>query len=892
VFFLKKTVSILLQISIILFIKIICIDYLYGIILNNELTISYNFIQGWLLAFTNILFYYFCYLLLIQVINSVFFVLDKKELVPIPTYKVFIHDFFNHFFELIKKTINQKEELKNKRKILFNFLLFIIVTFVTRFKVAITMWFLVQLLLPFLFRFSLKKRFILKFSITLLGHIISIVSWILVTSDYQDNFITVIGGLTGIKSLLLYYNEYYIIWGVGFGFISLFLLLVYFIFSLKSQKIIQSINNLTIKKQLICGVLLTLTSFSISYNESRSKKTIFQEIQNQDTYPRKLKPFKRNEWLTNFVENSRSNTNLIVNFKDRTLNSLQNKVDYSFYKRVTSKYIHDVSSKIKQNPYSDFIVVPYHSIYKLEKNATNLPQPDSILELNMAKNEWESFQLIIIPNRSIELKDVEITFMSKNIGLEKIQFFLNEFVKLQKPIYIPTHTGYLSDPLIPMENTMNTPIKRMAKNTNPFSIKSGECNSVWCNIKTSEKSKSGKHALYLKVKCRTSESKKWIEKKIKMRVNIYDYTLPKKKTLITAFATSPRSVNALKYYPNYKITKQVYDSYSKTLNEFALNPCDIYSTIENNIPIKYWKKYINDGANAICLGSIPMIHPDSNIQRNKFKKLFQLKIDSLKSYNLYQYAYLYGFDEIKSLEYPLFKKMIQLIREVDRSIPIACTTVKPNRKLLKIADITIQNIDDYSSILKSKNKKKNWWYVCGSTKSQSISNFNTDYSAISPRILFWKTNSQDVTGFLYFSTVFWNNNTYNENMLLQYKVVSIKQNPNANELRKGKRWPSIPWLTYSFYNFNGDGQLFYPGKGATELLPSIRLINIRDGIEDYELVVQIRKICKKNSKRNEWIIRFNKLVKNKNLNKTNPIALLQLKKDALILLAEYSNTRE
>ena len=128
-------------------------------------------------------------------------------------------------------------------------------------------------------------------------------------------------------------------------------------------------------------------------------------------------------------------------------------------------------------------------------------------------------------------------------------------------------------------------------------------------------------------------------------------------------------------------------------------------------------------------------------------------------------------------------------------------------------------------------------------------------------------------------------------MLSQYKEVSIKQNPNEKELREGKRWPNIPWLTYSFYNFNGDGQLFYPGKNQNELWPTIRLINTRDGIEDYEIATEIKKINLSNStkKRYEqkikWLIRFKKLLISKRLDKTKPIELIKLKKEALIILS-------
>ena len=77
----KKIIHILLQVSIILFLKTICIDHLFEILLNTELTISYNFVQGWLMALTNTLIYYFYYL--------IFIIIQGFDLIPIPNYKVF-----------------------------------------------------------------------------------------------------------------------------------------------------------------------------------------------------------------------------------------------------------------------------------------------------------------------------------------------------------------------------------------------------------------------------------------------------------------------------------------------------------------------------------------------------------------------------------------------------------------------------------------------------------------------------------------------------------------------------------------------------------------------------------------------------------------------------------
>ena len=62
---------------------------------------------------------------------------------------------------------------------------------------------------------------------------------------------------------------------------------------------------------------------------------------------------------------------------------------------------------------------------------------------------------------------------------------------------------------------------------------------------------------------------------------------------------------------------------------------------------------------------------------------------------------------------------------------------------------------------------------------------------------------------------------------------------------KNETWPDFPWIGHSFrvndgQRFvTGDGQLVYPGKNM-ELYPSLRLVNIRDGIEDYECFYQLK----------------------------------------------------
>ena len=82
-----------------------------------------------------------------------------------------------------------------------------------------------------------------------------------------------------------------------------------------------------------------------------------------------------------------------------------------------------------------------------------------------------------------------------------------------------------------------------------------------------------------------------------------------------------------------------------------------------------------------------------------------------------------------------------------------------------------------------------------------------DFPVLSYRIAPWLNRRYGVTGLLYWAVVYWGS-------------------PQRN-----------PWDSPGFrIRFNGEGALFYPGEdaGIEGPVASIRLKNLRDGMEDYE----------------------------------------------------------
>jgi hypothetical protein len=65
-----------------------------------------------------------------------------------------------------------------------------------------------------------------------------------------------------------------------------------------------------------------------------------------------------------------------------------------------------------------------------------------------------------------------------------------------------------------------------------------------------------------------------------------------------------------------------------------------------------------------------------------------------------------------------------------------------------------------------------------------------------------------------------------------------------NNMAGSKRWPEVPWDPARGGIRNGEVGRIYPGPEVTPL-PSVRLENMRDGIEDYDYFWTLNEICRK-----------------------------------------------
>ncbi|MHB1459351.1 MAG: DUF4091 domain-containing protein, partial [Armatimonadota bacterium] len=107
-----------------------------------------------------------------------------------------------------------------------------------------------------------------------------------------------------------------------------------------------------------------------------------------------------------------------------------------------------------------------------------------------------------------------------------------------------------------------------------------------------------------------------------------------------------------------------------------------------------------------------------------------------------------------------------------------------------------------------------WWYVCMGPK-YPYANWMLENPLIESRLIWWQAFDYDVEGMLYWAVNLW-----------EFK--------NNDVLIKNTAGPRINWSISPGGNLNGDGILVYPGVDGP--IGSIRLENIRDGLEDMELL--------------------------------------------------------
>lgn len=487
------------------------------------------------------------------------------------------------------------------------------------------------------------------------------------------------------------------------------------------------------------------------------------------------------------------------------------------------------------------------------------------LSFDAARNETESAQLVLTASGDIAEFSLEAAGLKGSGGelpADAFEVCLEKFVT-----YADVNgSGEVADPLLPMKTA-----SEYGENT----AKKGENAAFWVTVRVPADAAPGTYTGEFTLTARKKGAKSAVSAKIPVSVRVRDIALPDTLSAKTLFSWRYDRVSPGELDGSLQMMTTYYDffrSYGISLQSLPLG------TLSGEEFVAAADKYY-DSVTSYCLlkvagdisGEVIQANPKSvreqilalaeksTPERNLLGKLmiysvdepnFQLKErrDYVKRIRTGEKTFLTGVaDEVAadtSGKYSAFKSIPgwrEYIEDIPSIIPMGSNSVAylldnentaEGRELIDalncicpgFAAFEEQNIDKIKAFCE-RNGIKLWWYGCVGPKPPGPTYHISDENLLSSRSVSWLQEKYGIEGNLY-----WDAAAYtDEQGEWTNEFVNVYETPYHISHVDGAS-PA------------GDGNLAYPGApyGLKEPLPSTRLMSIRDGMEDYELLKALR----------------------------------------------------
>lgn len=476
------------------------------------------------------------------------------------------------------------------------------------------------------------------------------------------------------------------------------------------------------------------------------------------------------------------------------------------------------------------------------------------LHYNAVRNEYESHQLIITAKEEVTSYDIEICdlFNGENkIDKKNIEVYNERYIYAERPT-ASYKTTYMPDALIPLD---------AAREYGDLTIEKDKNAAFWITIYVPKDIRAGIYEGGFKLTVNGESTN------IPVQVKVNDYTLTDEVTARTLFTwrtycmaageldstveevssyyefflnyrVSPHilpmeSLNAeevsaciKKYYDklsSYALTAKIGDVSYNLVNQEEDLRMQLYTIAEMSSPEK---NYLDKA--MIYLIDEPDIYNEVMMQKYKldnYEKMNQMLVkiaDEIESDTTGR------FDSFKKIE-----NWRKYIVDIPNIVPTALNWALENldtERVQSFFDLINcfcpywSSVQQYSvEFIEEVSEKYDldmWWYGCTAPIEPSATYHVYDSNLLSSRSITWLQKKYNILGNLY-----WGCAVYSSDAPEYFK--------QYNDI-----WNGVP-VKYAWPL--GDGNLSYPGAayGLDEPIPSIRLMSIRDGNEEYELLSDI-----------------------------------------------------
>ena len=484
--------------------------------------------------------------------------------------------------------------------------------------------------------------------------------------------------------------------------------------------------------------------------------------------------------------------------------------------------------KIKEeikNPVEDIYVISSTERLYIDERPRVTGQGN--LSVSMAKNESEGAQFVVrseqneYKNLAINISDLK-TDNGAVIPATSVKLYREYFTTATYRWGMPPLKGDTAATLIPTANVL---IPMWYPDLNTVNTKVGENTIYYIDVTSEKETEAG---IYNGVVSVAHDSGKF---EIPITVRVYDVTLPETPTYRTLFNYSS---GFLMTYLNNKGHPEYYEKAMQNafelMSEFKLSSTSVtYPEI-----IGSWKTQEEQIANiAAYMEKTPTFtafagHLQYSMDENneaymtEQQKQYNLNyVSLLEKYGILDNMYNYVVDEPgEKWQFSIMNLMGDFLKENGLNEKVHNLVTKDSFQSVKGSTNTwcpiVSNFNpEYADEIRAKEGCEYWWYFCNEPPAPGISMFN-DIS--NTRMHGWMAKNWDIKGILY-----WAMNLY----AIYYDGA---YDNNVNIWNCGTNDPLL------LQGLEGDGIL-----NRNICAPTLALIGVRDGVEDFDLLVQLEK---------------------------------------------------
>ncbi len=467
---------------------------------------------------------------------------------------------------------------------------------------------------------------------------------------------------------------------------------------------------------------------------------------------------------------------------------------------------------------------------KIPREGPYTGEPAGSLHIEMARGEYESAQLVVeAGNRAVkglraevsELRGEGGTIPSSCVTVRQVGY-----VRTVKCKHYPQdRIGWWPDPLLELPEV---------------DVPKGKVQPLWVTVYAPRETPAGDYRGTITLHAQNAPPKK-----IDLAVKVWDITLPQRPTF-RAMALDGLQTEACydlllrhRMSPAYALRAWTWLSPQEPVKRRADGTWD-FSEVD-----RIAEYCIPRGMNSFIIAQFPKpgrggfpeeYPPDFNQHFAEFLKAYTAH---LREKGWLKLGIVYNIDEAGPRHWDRCKENYRLSKSVAPETPVLQCLNEPKgvAALAGHADIWDAYITQYREAgipARLKAGDDAIFAICCYPSTHP--NLFTDYPAVDARMVGWLSWKAGVSGFEYWSATHWGDNLKH---LPHGYLESIESD----------------WQAATFSCYNGDGYLVYPGPNG-RLLSSIRLENLRDGFEDWEMLALLKK---KGGRRAQELLRLDGL---------------------------------